>query len=319
MQLIDQYQIQDLEKGEKISEFLIRLVDEDAQVRATAFESVKQIPFLQRLGVALLSEQRLIPATLRHIKIYLSDEAAKLMLDLHLSRITEDLSLFVQTVGRLGRQKVIAWAGLLHLSTSPLSLEFGKSLLNSEMLIDGEARRVIAVESLENLDGQPLLAELALSLYRHPAGLSKELAALGIGYSSYDPIQHDPIIYNLISRLRDWLRKQGLSINISSGRLGWYFTNRELIQGYFLDDIASLTPQADFRNLRASRNLPPRLDWILTMIEKKGFIDRAEVMTRFQIKKSTAANDFNKLIEMNFIVRQGRGRGIFYTLKEKVV
>lgn len=316
LQLADRFEVRGLEKGVRVSLFLLRLTDEDSQVRASAFESVREIPLFQRFGLALLSERQAIPASFRLLRQHLSDEVSQVMLDLHLSRLTEDLQLFIVAMTKLSREKVLAWGALLESGGSPLSLEFGRTLLNKEILIDNENRRVVAIENLETLDGQAHLAELAISLYRHPNGLSKEQAALGIGYSQYDPIQHDPIVYNLISRLRAWLRKQGCSVSISIGRWGWSFTHRELIQGYFLEESPMVTTSLGPPLERATRDLPPRLEWIMASMEKKGFLERRELLARFPIQKSTAANDFNQLIKMNLIVRQGQGRGIYYVLKE---
>jgi hypothetical protein len=331
---IDLFQVRQISNGVLIGKLLFHLLDDDAETRLEAFQLVSSNPFLQRLSLAILSEHRVSVSGLRRLQSQVSDEIAQLMLELQLSRATEDLQLFVQTLRRLSQKRALAWAGLLsHDQGSNLSLEFGKTLLSKELVVDLESHRVMAVESLETLDGQPLLAELAVSLFLHPKGLNKEQAALGIGYTPYDPLQHDPIIYNLISRLRDWLRKQGLRVSIGLGRSGWYWTQRDLVQGRLLTEDESKPCLFDgtLQNLKfENQGLPsgwksslafgemnPRWDWIMTMVEKKSFVSRAELMARFPIKKSTAANDFNRLIELGFIERQGQGRGIYYTLKEK--
>jgi hypothetical protein len=317
LRLIDGYKLNGIEKGARIGQFLLRIVDDDPMLRISAFEMIGSIPLLQRFGMAMLSLQPLRPSLLRSLKAMLTDDIAKVLLDLHLSRLTEDLLLFVECMGTLARLKAVSWAELLDGNQSSLSLAMGKTILNSELVIDGEGRRVLAVETMETLDSQPLLTELTLSLFRSPMGLTKELAALGTGYSHYDPLQHDPIIYNLVSRLRDWMRKQGLRSTVTLGRSGWSLSHREMIFGYFSDlaqdPSQGWTPSAKPKGVA----LNPRLDWILTVLEKRGSIERIHLLSRFSVQKSTAANDFNRLIELGLIERHGRGRGIFYTLKEK--
>ena len=322
LNLIDILKIRGLEQGRIMAEFFYGLVQEDNFEKAEAFILVKHNLLMQKIGVALLTRNHLIPSAFRLIREHLNDDLAKLMLDLQLSRLTEDLSLFVQTFQSFSKLKATAWLTLLEGKNSPLSLDFGRSLQKSELLIDSESRRVLCLETLESLDSQPLLTELAISLYRNPNGLNKEETSLGVGYSNYDPIQHDPIIYNLFSRLRDWLRKQGISVSIVSGRNGWGFFNRDRIASFHLEakniKVHSLAPTAVEKQNFVSPHydMLPRLNWILLTLEKKGFICRSDLMNRFQIKKSTAATDFNALIEQNRICRHGSGRGIYYTLLE---
>jgi DeoR/GlpR family transcriptional regulator of sugar metabolism len=61
----------------------------------------------------------------------------------------------------------------------------------------------------------------------------------------------------------------------------------------------------------------PRLEWILNEIRKRRTLTRQDLLQRFTIKKSTAANDFNALIEKGIIARFGSGRGIYYRLSTR--
>ncbi len=329
--LIDKMKLREHERGISMAQFLYYINHDIPEEKSQAFTAVALIPLLQRIGISLLSQNTIRVGFLRQLRTTLNDEIAKLLLDLHISRLTEDTYLFAQTFKKLSQFKATAWIQLLHNSASPFDMDFGQSLQTTELLVDGESRRVMALESQETLDTQPLLVELLLSLLKNPHGLSKESASFGIGYTHYDPLQHDPIIYNLISRLRDWFRKQDLSIKITTDKSGWVLTHNELITFYYREKdnfnkkensfevkspLKTTKPHTSHSPLNHSP-LHPRLDWILMVLNKKGLITRAEFMKRFSIQKSTAANDFNSLINLKLIQRHGKGRGIYYTLTEE--
>lgn len=321
LNIIDELKIKDLEKELNIVKFLFYLTQEDFLEKAQAFTFISTIPFMQLIGVIILSKQNYPPSFFRQLKESLTTEIAKALLDLHLGRITEDLYLFARSFKNLSKLRATTWAQLMDSDNLYLNSEFGRSLQNVDLLIDHEARRVIALETMETLDTQSHLTELTLSLLRSPNGLNKETASLGIGYDYYDPIQHDPIIYNLISRLRDWLRKQGTNIKINAGTMGWYLTNQDLIKNYSLNlsvPTQSLNSKYNSSPSKEGVQLTPRLNWILNNITIKGFIIRSDLLSQFPIKKSTAANDFNILIQQKLIQRHGNGRGIYYTLVEKI-
>jgi len=61
----------------------------------------------------------------------------------------------------------------------------------------------------------------------------------------------------------------------------------------------------------------PYHEKILRFIEKKGYITDSDYAKITECAKATRSLDFNKLINLGFIERKGKGRATYYILKER--
>jgi Fic family protein len=91
----------------------------------------------------------------------------------------------------------------------------------------------------------------------------------------------------------------------------------EYFTGGIIDEllrVEKILPQA---NVNPQTELRPYHNQIIEFIERKGFITDRDYASLVDRAKPTRRLDFNKLIELGLIVRQGKGKNTYYILKEK--
>jgi Fic family protein len=91
----------------------------------------------------------------------------------------------------------------------------------------------------------------------------------------------------------------------------------EYFTGGIIDELLRVEktlPQAVFN---PQTELRPYHNKIIEFIERKGFITDRDYASLVDRARQTRRLDFNKLIELGLIIRQGKGKNTYYTLKEK--
>lgn len=274
---------------------------------------LKTCPILERL--MLLSMARKSPQAISFWRLsseHSSHEVTRQLAQFHYSRLTNDPSGLVRALVVLGGTQGLSWFNEF---SDDKELSF--RLLHAKALIGLGAKKVVAIQSGENLDDQPLLGQLFITLFEHPLGIEKEALALSLGWSSYDPTQHDPIVHNLVFRLRAWLSRNISSLQIQRSPKGWSFNSPDLIQALEMphnEKSGESAKRVESHSIEQSTDLPPRLEWIMHQLAAKKTLTRSEVLSRFDIKKSSVVSDFNDLIERGLVRRVGAGRGVYYQL-----
>ena len=91
----------------------------------------------------------------------------------------------------------------------------------------------------------------------------------------------------------------------------------EYFTGGIIDEllrVEKILPQAGFN---PQTELRPYHNKVIEFIERKGFITDRDYASLVDRARQTRRLDFNKLIELGLIIRQGKGKNTYYTLKEK--
>ena len=79
-----------------------------------------------------------------------------------------------------------------------------------------------------------------------------------------------------------------------------------------LDELLRVEKELALRQATPATTLKAHHQLILDYIDEHGFITDKQYSQLTERAKATRTSDFNRLIELGFIVRQGRGRGIYY-------
>lgn len=91
----------------------------------------------------------------------------------------------------------------------------------------------------------------------------------------------------------------------------------EYFTGGIIDEllrVEKILPQTSFN---PQTELRPYHNKIIEFIERKGFITDRDYASLVDRARQTRRLDFNKLIELGLIARQGKGKNTYYILKEK--
>jgi Fic family protein len=91
----------------------------------------------------------------------------------------------------------------------------------------------------------------------------------------------------------------------------------EYFTGGIIDELLRVEKLLPLASFNPKTELKPYHNRIIEFIEQKGFITDRDYAGLVDRAKPTRRLDFNKLIELGMIVRQGKGKNTFYTLKEK--
>ncbi len=78
--------------------------------------------------------------------------------------------------------------------------------------------------------------------------------------------------------------------------------------------VEKLLPQVA---INPQTELKPHHQKIIELIQKKGFVTEPDYAKETDRAKATRKLDFNKLIKLGLIVRQGKGKNTYYVLKDK--
>jgi predicted HTH transcriptional regulator len=91
----------------------------------------------------------------------------------------------------------------------------------------------------------------------------------------------------------------------------------EYFTGGIIDELLRVQKLLPLSASSPQDELKPYHHAILDFIRKKGFITDRDYATLVDRAKPTRRLDFNKLIELGLIVREGMGKNTYYVLKEK--
>jgi Fic family protein len=91
----------------------------------------------------------------------------------------------------------------------------------------------------------------------------------------------------------------------------------EYFTGGILDELLRVEKLLPRPSLTPQTELKPYHKAILDFIARKGFISDSDYSGLVKRAKPTRRLDFNKLIELGLIVRQGKGKNTYYILKEE--
>lgn len=90
----------------------------------------------------------------------------------------------------------------------------------------------------------------------------------------------------------------------------------EYFTGGIIDELLRVGDELTHAEVTPQRELKPHHQAILSAIKKHGFIRDSDYAKLTSRARPTRNLDFRKLIELELIVRQGKGRGAFYILKQ---
>lgn len=91
----------------------------------------------------------------------------------------------------------------------------------------------------------------------------------------------------------------------------------EYFTGGILDELLRVEKLLPRMSLTPQTELKPYHKIILDFIVQKGFITDRDYAGLVARAKPTRRLDFNKMIELGLIIRQGKGKNTYYTLKDK--
>jgi len=91
----------------------------------------------------------------------------------------------------------------------------------------------------------------------------------------------------------------------------------EYFTGGIIDELLRVQKTLPTSARNPQDELKPYHHKIIKFIEQKGFITDKDYANLVERAKPTRRLDFNKLIELGFIVREGNGKNTYYVLKEK--
>lgn len=91
----------------------------------------------------------------------------------------------------------------------------------------------------------------------------------------------------------------------------------EYFTGGILDELLRVEKLLPRPSLTPQTELKPYHKTILDFIARKGFITDSDYAGMVKRAKPTRRLDFNKLIKFGLIVRQGKGKNTYYTLKDE--
>ena len=165
-----------------------------------------------------------------------------------------------------------------------------------------------------------LLVRVLESLSAGPR--SKEELVREIWGYRYHPLQHDPLLYQAVGRLRELLRNQSAVIEVTEGgyRLRSGF-------GFILLTESGDVSQREPRHLQISETSPPpvqakvlpaglneRQIRILNWLRQKPFLGVRDCAKRFKVSTMTLKRDFAGLMQGGWVQRVGRARATRYAL-----
>jgi hypothetical protein len=91
----------------------------------------------------------------------------------------------------------------------------------------------------------------------------------------------------------------------------------EYFTGGILDELLRVEKLLPRPSVTPQTEIKPHHKKIIDFITRKGFITDRDYAGLVERAKPTRRLDFNKLIELGLIVRQGKGKNTYYTLKDK--
>lgn len=176
-----------------------------------------------------------------------------------------------------------------------------RSLMPKRVDIRIDQRLSLAkIKSIEvDLKKKPVLFRFLLHLTRH-LGKPQEKAILTafVWKEVYNPLVHDPRIYNLVSELRKILEQCGIKeALIESG--GKYHLNSKIRYA-----IVGFEREFSFLNVRQQ--------WLLEYLKDKGFVRRTQVETLLKISAPALKRDLKELVEKGILQKSGQGRNTIY-------
>src|SRR5262249_48194924 len=148
-----------------------------------------------------------LPIYWRYVIREASDPLVTAIADYRLAQINSDAAAFGRAVKNLGESGFLDWLTNMSDNGSLFTFHLARQAAYSQFLVDLLNRRIVNLKTLATLDSQPQLAELFIALAIHPDGIEKELIMQALGYQDYHSLNHDPILYNLIARLREWVHQ----------------------------------------------------------------------------------------------------------------
>lgn len=128
------------------------------------------------------------------------------------------------------------------------------------------------------------------------------------GYE-YHPLRHDPLIYAMVSKLRQLLGSASHWLN--SGEDG-YQLDPEVEVRFFSDPEPSPRPAREVPNADTCLNF--RQVTFLRSLQKGVFLDVQFYRRKFKVSQITASRDLNELVAKGLLQRTGKARATRYVL-----
>jgi hypothetical protein len=300
--------------GEWIKVFLA-LLSNDSSVKLQHFRAIKHNVWLKRALITRFSHDESLshPGFWRILCSENIDPVCHSLAMLKMAMFYKDAERILPLVRHIDDHEIWGWLNDFDDSEGWINSGALREISKSKIIFDRYKGKVLAANGEVLSEGSANSAFLH-ALAANTGGVSKEEISSLMGNHGYDPQMHDPQIYALVSRTRHWLAKQEAGLDIVNQNGTWQLTGCEYA-GYFhkrerKDALAQPAIQAG-----GPSHLNVRQLWVFNWLKKNNVVTRADLLKNFNIKKSTAVNDFNFLLKENLIERTGQGRAVSYRLK----
>lgn len=201
----------------------------------------------------------------------------------------------------------ILTAGYLNFLREPLGIEPGARLLVFDVLLGSLVICDQGNLAFHRGGVSPTMKNFLLQLARGPM-TKPELIASIWGYQ-YHPLRHDPLLYNLVNRLRRILGKWAAWVQ-ASGDGGYHLAPDVHVRVYEHSLPTAEFPDAPPDDARTALN--HRQLAILSYLEREPHIDAQMCQQLFKVAKITASRDLTQLFALKLVRRIGRGRATVY-------
>lgn len=300
--------------GEWVKVFLA-LITNDSSVKLQHFRSIKHNLWLKRALLTRFSRDENLsnPGFWRILCSENTDPVCHSLAMFKMAMFYKDAERILPLVKHMDDHEIWGWLNHFDDTEGWISSGILREISKSRIIFDRYKGKILAANGEILSEGSGNSAFLH-SVVANPAGISKEEISSLMGNHGYDPQMHDPQIYALVSRTRHWLAKQETGLDIVNQNGNWHLTGAEYA-GYFQkhERKEMITPTA--LHVTGHSELNARQLWIFNWLKKNETVTRADLLKNFKIKKSTAVNDFNFLLQKNLIERTGQGRAVSYRLK----
>lgn len=140
--------------------------------------------------------------------------------------------------------------------------------------------------------------------------LATKLLLAGLGLDTFNLLSFENYYNQNVTR---YFERVGLFGNYYDLAAELDFTEwLEYFADGILDELLRLQKQLEQRQSSPQTQLEPHHQLILAIIDKQGFVTDRMYSEQTTRAKATRIMDFNKLIEMGLIVREGRARATYY-------
>ena len=145
--------------------------------------------------------------------------------------------------------------------------------------------------------------------------LAAKLLLAGLGVNTFNLFSFENYYHQNITR---YFQQVGVFGNYYESVDTLDFTPwLEYFAGGILDELLRVEKEIGRQQLTPETTLQPYHQLILDYIDAHGFITDKTYSTLTDRANATRTLDFNKLVKMNLIVRQGRGRATHYRRSEQ--